>query len=84
MAYRLFRASILFLETAYHRTIKLYPNLKLVYICTDVTFFTADGYRLSHANSGGVTDGEWTYYVEGVSPHPIPVTKVNRNLGRVL
>jgi hypothetical protein len=73
-----------FLETAYHRTIDLYPNLKLVYICTNTKFFTADGYRLSHANSGGVTDGEWTYYLEGLSPDPVPITKVSRNLGHVL
>jgi hypothetical protein len=49
-----------------------------------MNFFTADGYQLLHANSGSITDGEWTYYLECLNPLPIPITKVSRNLGHVL
>ena len=47
-----------FLSAAYCKTEFSESNLKLVYVCTDSEFFTADGFRVSHKESGGVTDGE--------------------------
>ena len=73
-----------FLESVYHKTNHLDSELKLVYVCTDPSFHTADGFRVSHESAGGVTDGKWTCYIEGLKPSSITPTSVKRKLRHLL
>jgi hypothetical protein len=73
-----------FLESVYYKTLDAVTKLRLVYVCTDQKFYTADGFRVSHTQAGGVTDGEWTCYIEGLRPSSIPKTKVERRLRHLL
>lgn len=73
-----------FLESVYHKQAIDFKNIKLVYACTDEDYFTADGMRLSHQDFGGVTNGEWTVYTEGVTLSKLKVSKVRRNLKHLL
>ena len=41
-------------------------ELKVIFVCSDPTFFTAEGWRESHAANGGVTDGWWTCYAQNL------------------
>ena len=59
-------------------------RLRLIYVCTDQSFFTADGFRYSHAEAGGITDGSWTCYSEGLRLTKPPISKVQRTLGHIL
>ena len=57
---------------------------RLVFACSDETFWSADGTRMSHAACGGVTDGEWNVYVQNVQVAPFHPSSVRRTLRHVL
>jgi len=54
-----------YLETAHHK-LDEFENIQVIYACSDPSFLSADGARVSHENCGGVTDREWTIYSEGI------------------
>jgi hypothetical protein len=60
-----------------------FDSLRLVYCCSDPTFWTADGWRESHKSAGGVTNGDWTFYKQNlVLSKAVPTIK--RSLRHVL
>ena len=59
-------------------------SFKLIYACNDQDFLTIEGFRVSHRQAGGVTDGEWTIHTARVEQPIIPFTKVVRNLSHVI
>ena len=69
-----------FLESVYYKTLDAMSQVRLVYMCTDTDFYLADGFRVSHIQAGGVTDGQWTCHTEGLRPSPTSETKVKRKL----
>ena len=72
-----------FLEVAF-RKLENWKDLKLVFCCSDDKFWSSDGWRESHADAGGVTDGAWTCYVQNLV---LPISKlapVHRTLRHVL
>ena len=78
------QSDVTFFKSYYTTITAINCQPKLIFVCTDTSFYTADGFRLSHAQVGGVTDGEWTYYTEGLSSFRIPSTSVSRVLGHLL
>ena len=78
------QGNISFFSNAYKVIIKRIPCPQLAYVCTDQSFHSGDGFRLSHKDTGGVTDGTWTVYLEGLKNVTIPKTSVLRNLGHLL
>jgi len=54
-----------YLEAAHHK-LDEFENIQVIYACSDPSFWSADRARVSHKNCGGVTDGEWTIYSEGI------------------
>ena len=59
--------------------------LKLVFVCTDQDYFTADGWRESHASTGGITTGEWTCYSQHLHLLPsLSSSTIRRSLKHVL
>ena len=61
-----------------------FTELRLIFCCNDTEFFTADGWRESHADAGGVTDGTWTCYSQNLDLSPKEANPVRRNLRHVL
>ena len=59
-------------------------KFNMIFVCSDPKFFATDSMRLSHKDVGGVTDGEWSYYIEGLPMIKVPKTLVVRNLSHVL
>ena len=60
-------------------------ELKVIFVCSDPTFFTAEGWRESHAANGGVTDGWWTCYAQNLLlPVDLNATNIRRTLKHVL
>ena len=41
-----------------------FESLKVIFVCTDINFFTAEGWRESHAIAGGITNGIFTCYAQ--------------------
>jgi hypothetical protein len=72
-----------FLETIFLE-VNTFPNLKLIFGCSDPTFWTCDGWRESHANAGGVTTGSWTFYQQNLELAPNGLPNVQRSLRHVL
>ena len=73
-----------FFEVIYTKVKFVDSNLKLIYVCNDQDFRTVEGFRVSHQQSGGVTDGVWTFYVDRLLSPTISNSKVIRNLGHLL
>lgn len=51
---------------------------RLVYACSNETFWSANGSRISHAACGGVTDGEWTVYAQNLRTASFKPSAVQR------
>lgn len=56
----------------------------MAFACSNKTFWTGDGIRVSHASCGGVTDGEWMIYAQGVTLPHSEAKSVKRTLQHVL
>ena len=41
-------------------------DIPLLFVCTEPSFLSSDCFRLSHENCGGVTNGEWSVFVENL------------------
>ena len=66
-------------------SLKDFHEMRLIFVCTDPNFFTADGWRESHASAGGVTDGCWTVYAQHLQLPPNPSeSSIRRTLKHVL
>jgi hypothetical protein len=50
-----------FLDMSYHK-LKGFRDLVCIFGCTDSDYSTSDCWKESHAEAGGVTDGEWAFY----------------------
>jgi hypothetical protein len=61
-----------------------FHSLRLVYCCSDPDFWTADGWRESHRDAGGVTDGSWTFYKQNVVLSAAVIPPIQRSLRHVL
>jgi hypothetical protein len=72
-----------FLYSMYHR-LENFDALRLVFGCNDQTFWTADGWRESHSNCGGVTNGEWTFYCQNMVLSNDRLPCIERSLWHVL
>ena len=67
-----------------HHKLDEFENVQVIYACSGPSFWSADGARVSHKNCGGVTDGEWTIYSEGIRlPEPEPAA-VERQLKHII
>ena len=76
-----------FLEAAYHRLCSTYDFgsiMRIVFVCSDVSFTSEDSLQVSHSNAGGVTDGEWSFYTQEIPLDKVKSTKVKRSLKYVL
>ena len=76
-----------FLEAAYHKlcaTDEFRVTERIVFVCSDVDFTSADCLRVSHADAGGITDGEWSFYTQAVPLANVKLSKVKRRLKHVL
>jgi len=76
-----------FLEAAYHRLCSTYEFgciMRMVFVCSDVSFTSKDSLRVSHSNAGGVTDGEWSISTQEIPLDKVKLTKVKRSLKHVL
>ena len=71
-----------FLEQSYQLGIT--NESRLVYACSEESFWSADGSRISHPACGGVTDGEWTVYSQNLRVSPFKPSTVRRTLRHVL
>ena len=72
-----------YLEAAHHK-LDEFENIQVIYTCSDPSFWSAGGARVSHKNCGGVTDREWTIYSEGIRlPEPEPAA-VERQLKHII
>ena len=72
-----------FLEMAFLK-MGVTNEARLVYACSEESFWSADGYRMSHAACGGVTDGEWTVYAQNLTMPSFEPSSVRRTLRHVL
>ena len=61
-----------------------WSTTRIVFACSDMNFFTAEGWRESHANAGGITNGEWTCFVNKLSLGAADAYPVRRTLRHVL
>ena len=59
-------------------------KLRLVYACSEESFWSADGSRISHVACGGVMDGEWTVYAQNLRSPPFKPSAVRHTLSHVL
>ena len=76
-----------FLEAAYHRLCSTYEFgsiIRIVFVCSDVSFTSEDNLRVSHSKAGGVTDGEWSFYTQEIPLDKVKITKVKKRLKHVL
>jgi hypothetical protein len=76
-----------FLEAAYHKLCssdEFRIVERIVFVCSDVTFTSADSLRVSHADAGGITNGEWSFYTQAVPLTSLKLSKVKRRLKHVL
>ena len=76
-----------FLDVAYrklHSTEEPGDGLRIVYVCSDVTFTSDDGFRISHLDAGGITDGEWSFYTEMLDFNNVTKSRVVRSLRHIL
>ena len=76
-----------FLKAAYHKlcsTDEFRVTERIVFVCWDVAFTSADSLRVSHADAGGITDGEWSFYTQVVPLANVKLSKVKRRLKHVL
>ena len=76
-----------FLEAAYHRLCSTYEFgniMRIVFVCSDVSFTSEDGLRVSHSSAGGITDGEWTFYTQAIPLVKVKPSRVRRRLKHVL
>ena len=72
-----------FLEMS-HSQMGMTDETRLVYACSDETFWSADGTRISHAACGGVTDGVWIVYTQNLRSSSFQLLAVRRTLRHVL
>ena len=76
-----------FLEAAYHRLCSTYEFgsiMRIVFVCSDVSFTSEDSLRVSHSSAGGVTDGEWSFYTQAIPLAKVKPSRVRRRLKHVL
>jgi hypothetical protein len=72
-----------FLETIF-KEVEKFDDLKLIYCCNDPTFWSCDGWRESHADAGGVTNGAWTFYSQNTTLADFDLPRIQRSLRHVL
>ena len=72
-----------FLEFVYHKLVSS-DGMKLISICTDEDFWMADSFWLSHAQCGGITDGEWSVYSQNLWFDKPKELSVRRTLKHIL
>ena len=76
-----------FLEAAYHRLCSTYECgsiMRIVFVCSDVSFTSKDNLQVSHSNAGEGTDGEWSFYMQEIPLDKVKLTKVKRSLKHIL
>jgi len=47
--------------------------MRILFVCSNVSFTSKDSLQVSHSNAGGVTDGEWLFYRQVI---PLELSKV--------
>ena len=53
-----------------------WEDRRVIFCCSDSDFFIADGWRESHAEAGGITNGSWTCYSQNVTLSEVNTTIV--------
>ena len=64
--------------------ITAWQEMRLVFCCSDSSFHSSDGWRETHEDAGGVTDGAWTFYSQNMILTPKDPVMVKRHLRHVL
>ena len=62
----LVQGSTVFYSSIYNSLELGNKDIPTVFICSDEIFFSGDSQRITHAECGGITNGEWSFHVENI------------------
>lgn len=57
---------------------------KVIFVCRDQDYYSADCFRISHVETGGITRGSWSYHINNLPRPKLETSNVRRTIGHVL